>query len=298
MTYLHTIDPIALQLGPLGIHWYGLMYLVAFGLAYWLGQRRVAQGRLAISAESFSDLIFLGMLGVILGGRIGYMLFYSEGIWLREPLALLRVWEGGMSFHGGLLGVLIAGWWWSRKNRIAFWDTVDFVVPLIPSGMLFGRLGNFIGGELYGKPTGSDWGVVFPATLPAPFAGLSPEALRAAFDAGQLHAFLRHPSQLYQSFLEGVVMFAVIWWFSSRPRPRYAVSGLFAVLFGLFRFVVEFVRVPDAQLGYLALGWLTMGQALSLPLIAVGVVLLVLGARERRAQGPGHRAQMASSDRR
>jgi phosphatidylglycerol:prolipoprotein diacylglycerol transferase len=280
MTYLHTIDPIALQLGPLGIHWYGLMYLVAFGLAYWLGQRRVAQGRLKIGAEAFSDLIFLGMLGVILGGRIGYMLFYSEGIWLREPLALLRVWEGGMSFHGGLLGVLIAGWWWSRKNRIAFWDTVDFVAPLIPTGLGFGRIGNFIGGELYGKPTGSDWGVVFPTSLPEPFASLAPAALRTAFDAGQLNPFLRHPSQLYQAFLEGVLLFAIVWWFSARPRPRYAVSGVFAVVYGLCRFAVEFVREPDAQIGYLAFDWLTMGQLLSLPLIAVGIALLGLSRRQ------------------
>lgn len=297
MSFLHTIDPIALQLGPLGIHWYGLMYLVAFGLAYWLGQRRVAQGRLPISADAFSDLVFLGMLGVILGGRIGYMLFYSEGIWLREPLALLRVWEGGMSFHGGMLGVMVAGWWWSRKHRIAYWDTLDFVVPLFPTGLGVGRIGNFIGGELYGKPTGGDWGVVFPGALPEPFASMAPTALRAAFDAGQLDPFLRHPSQLYQAFLEGVLLFAIVWWFSSRPRPRYAVSGLFAVLYGLFRFAVEFVREPDAQLGYLAFDWLTMGQVLSLPLIAVGVVLLVLAARQPGAQGPGQRAQVASSGR-
>jgi phosphatidylglycerol:prolipoprotein diacylglycerol transferase len=211
------------------------------------------------------------------------MLVYGFGQWSQDPWALLRVWEGGMSFHGGLVGVLIAGAWWSRKQRIAFWDTVDFVAPLFPLGMGFGRIGNFIGGELYGKPTGSDWGVVFPSSLPQPFASMAPDALRAAFDAGQLDAFLRHPSQLYQVFIEGVLMFGILWWFSASPRPRYAVSGMFALLYGLGRFAVEFVRVPDIQIGYLAFDWLTMGQVLSLPLVAVGLVLLAMSRRVRVA---------------
>lgn len=187
---------------------------------------------------------------------------------------LFRVWEGGMSFHGGLLGVLFAGWWWSRRQGLHFFDTVDFVAPLVPPGLGLGRLGNWIGGELWGKPTGGEWGVVFPRALPPELAGMDPAALRAQFETGALAVYARHPSQLYQVLLEGVVLFAVLWWFSSRPRPRYAVSGLFALLYGLFRFAVEFVREPDAHIGYLAFGWLTMGQVLSLPLVALGLFLL------------------------
>ncbi|KAF1686532.1 prolipoprotein diacylglyceryl transferase [Pseudoxanthomonas broegbernensis] len=275
MIVLHQIDPIAVSLGPLQVHWYGLMYLLAFAAAWWLGRRRVAAGRLpGVDANAFSDLLFYAMLGVILGGRLGYVLFYGLGEALRDPLMVVRVWDGGMSFHGGLLGVLVAAWLWSRRQGLHFFDTMDFVAPLVPPGLGFGRLGNYIGGELWGKYTEAGWGVVFPAGLPERFRSLDPAALKAQFDAGALDAFARHPSQLYQAALEGAVMFAALWWFSSRPRPRYAVAGLFALLYGCFRFLVEFVRVPDAQLGYLAFGWLTMGQVLSLPLVALGLYLL------------------------
>jgi phosphatidylglycerol:prolipoprotein diacylglycerol transferase len=282
MPILHQIDPIALRLGPLSIHWYGLMYLLAFGIGYWLGLRRVRAGRLGISEAAFSDLMFYGMMGVILGGRLGYMLVYGWQDWIHDPLALLRVWEGGMSFHGGLVGVLVGMWWWSRRHRIATWDTIDFVAPMFPPGLGFGRLGNYIGGELWGKATDVPWAVVFPSGLPAQYAGLSPERLQALHQAGELTAYARHPSQLYEAVLEGLVMFALLWWYSARPRRRYAVSGWFAVLYGSFRFAVEFVRVPDAHLGYLAFEWLTMGQLLSLPLVAVGLVLLALSTRQPR----------------
>ncbi len=275
MIVLHQIDPIAVSLGPLQVHWYGVAYLLAFAMAWWLGQRRVGAGRLpGVDGNGFSDLLFYGMLGVILGGRLGYVLFYAPGEVLHDPLMVVRLWDGGMSFHGGLLGVLAACWLWSRRQRLHFFDTMDFVAPLVPAGLGFGRLGNYVGGELWGKHTGAGWGVVFPRGLPEPFHGMDPAALKARFDAGALDAFARHPSQLYQAFLEGVVMFGVLWWFSRRPRPRYAVSGMFALLYGSFRFLVEFVRVPDAQLGYLAFGWLTMGQVLSLPLVALGLLLL------------------------
>ena len=275
MTILHQIDPIALRLGPFEIHWYGVMSLLAFASAWWLGQRRIRAGRLpGVDGNAFSDLLFYGMLGVVLGGRLGYVLFYALGDALRDPLMVVRVWDGGMSFHGGLLGVLLASWLWSRRQRLHFFDTMDFVAPLVPMGLGFGRLGNYIGGELWGKYTGGGWGVVFPSGLPERFRALDPAALKAQFDAGALDAFARHPSQLYQAFLEGAVMFCALWWFSRRPRRRYAVSGLFALLYGAFRFVVEFVRVPDAQIGYLAFGWLTMGQVLSLPLVALGLFLL------------------------
>src|SRR5690606_651295 len=227
---------IAVSLGPLKIHWYGLMYLLGFAVAWWLGRRRVRAGRLpGVDENGFGDLMFYAMLGVVLGGRIGYMLFYDLSGFLHDPLVIVRVWEGGMSFHGGLLGVLAAALWWSRRHRLHFFDTMDFVAPLVPAGLGFGRLGNYIGGELWGKPTqGSAFegiGVVFPRSLPEPFASMDAATLKAQFDAGILDSFARHPSQLYQATLEGLVMFCVLAWYSRRPRPRYAVSGLFALLY-------------------------------------------------------------------
>ena len=278
MTYLHQIDPIALSAGPLKIHWYGLMYLLAFASAWWLGRQRIRAGRLpGTDMNGLSDLLFYGMLGVVLGGRIGYILFYSFGAFLDNPLMIFKVWEGGMSFHGGLLGVMIAALWWTRRQKLHFFDTMDFVAPLIPLGLGFGRIGNFIGAELWGKYTQAGWGVIFP-TDPA-LREFTAQQLQAQYATGALDRFARHPSQLYQAFLEGVLMFCILWWFSSRPRPRYAVSGMFALLYGVFRFLVEFVRVPDADLGYLAFGWLTMGQVLSLPLIALGLFLFWLSRR-------------------
>ena len=277
MPHLHQIDPIALTLGPVDIHWYGIMYLAAFGLGYWLGLRRVRQGRFPVTEAAYSDLLFYGMLGVILGGRLGYTLFYGFPEFLADPVSIVRVWEGGMSFHGGLLGVLGAVAFWSWRQRIAFWDTVDFVAPLVPHGLGLGRLGNYIGGELWGHTTDAPWGVIFPKSLPEAYA--APEALRAAYESGALDAYARHPSQLYQATLEGLVMFALLWWYSSKPRPRYAVAGWFGILYGVFRFAVEFVREPDAHLGYLWGGWLTMGMLLSLPMIATGIVLLALSRR-------------------
>ena len=277
MPYLHQIDPIALSLGPIKIHWYGLMYLLGFGAGWWLGRVRVRAGRLPVTEQGYSDLIFYAMLGVILGGRLGYILFYGFADFLREPLSIVRVWEGGMSFHGGLLGVLGATLYWSWRNGVAFWDTVDFLSPLVPPGLGFGRLGNWIGGELWGRTTDVSWAVIFPKSLPMTFD--SNEALLAAYRAGELTPYARHPSQLYQAVLEGVVMFAVLWWYSSKPRPRYAVAGLFGVLYGTFRFAVEFVRQPDEHLGYLAGGWLTMGMLLSVPLVVTGLVLLAMSRR-------------------
>ncbi|MCC4602722.1 prolipoprotein diacylglyceryl transferase [Xanthomonas campestris] len=278
MIYLHAIDPIAFSLGPVQVHWYGLMYLAAFFSAWALGRSRILRGRLpGVDMDGFSDLLFYGMLGVVLGGRIGYMLFYAFDTFLANPLILFKVWEGGMSFHGGLLGVLLACWLWARKHRLHFFDVMDFVAPLVPLGLGFGRLGNFVGGELWGKFTQAGWGVIFPH---APeLADIAPAQIQAQYAAGALDRFARHPSQLYEAALEGVVMFVVLWIFSMKPRARYAVSGVFALLYGVFRFIVEFVRVPDAPIGYLAFNWLTMGQILSLPLIAVGLVLLAMSRR-------------------
>lgn len=255
-------DPVAFSLGPLHVRWYGLMYLLGFLAGWALGRYRARRPDSGWTAAQVDDLVFYIALGVILGGRIGYVLFYGFGGLLRDPLLLFRVWEGGMSFHGGFLGVLLAMALFARKHQKPFWVTVDFIAPLIAPGILFGRLGNFINGELWGRVTDLPWGMVFRQTgdnLP------------------------RHPSQLYEAALEGVALFLIVWLFSTRPRPTMAVSGVFALAYGLFRFLVEFVRQPDAQLGYLAFGWLTMGQALSLPLIAVGVLLLGLAYRRRAA---------------
>ncbi|MGA9828554.1 MAG: prolipoprotein diacylglyceryl transferase [Rhodanobacteraceae bacterium] len=274
MHYFVDINPIAFSIGPVAVHWYGIMYLIGFAMAWWLGERRRRAGRLPIGTEQFSDLAFYGMLGVIVGGRIGYMLFYDTPELIHHPLSLFRIWEGGMSFHGGLLGVLAAVWLWSRRNRIHFFDTVDFVAPLIPIGLGLGRLGNFIGGELWGRHTDLPWGMIFPRALEG--LGKTRDQLHAMYLAGQLDTEARHPSQLYEATLEGAVLFAVLWIYSRKPRPRYAVSGLFALLYGLFRFGVEFVRQPDVQLGFIAFHWVTMGQILSLPLIVVGIVLLLM----------------------
>ena len=277
MTFLHDIDPIALSLPfwPHGIHWYGLMYLLGFAVAWWLGTRRVRAGRLpGVDENGFGDLLFYAMLGVVLGGRLGYVFFYAFKDFLADPLLLLRINEGGMSFHGGLMGVMLAVAWWSRSRRLHVFDTMDFVAPLVPAGLGFGRLGNYIGGELWGKPTGGNWGVVFPHSDLGDYSGLQIEQLRSLHASGVLDVYARHPSQLYQATLEGLVMFVVLVWYSRRPRGRYAVSGLFALMYGVFRFAVEFVREPDSQIGYLAFGWLTMGQLLSLPLVLLGVVFL------------------------
>jgi len=278
MMYLHQIDPVAIHFPSFmvfgqrfqpALHWYGLAYFFGFVLAWWLGRRRIRAGFLpGVTPQQFGDLVYYGMLGVILGGRLGYVLFYAFGDFLEQPGILVRVWDGGMSFHGGLLGVFLASWLWARRQRIHLIDTVDFIAPLAPIGLGLGRIANFIGAELWGKYTQSGWGVIFPSD-PA-FYGWSAEKLREAFVAGSLESFARHPSQLYQACLEGLVMLCVLWWFSCKPRPRYAIGGMFALLYGTFRFAVEFVRVPDADIGYLAFGWLTMGQILSLPLVALG----------------------------
>lgn len=286
MIYLHQIDPIAFSLGPLKVHWYGIAYALAFVAAWFLGRSRVRAGRLpGVDDNGYGDLMFYCMLGVVLGGRIGYILFYDLPTYLAHPLQVFKVWEGGMSFHGGLLGVLLASWWWARRHRLHFFDVMDFVAPLVPAGLGFGRLANFINGELWGKYTGTNWGVIFPTTDPnVSELNLDAAQLQAQYAAGLLDRYARHPTQLYEAVLEGLVLFCVLWWYSRKPRPRYAVSGLFALLYGVFRFAVEFVRVPDHQLQYLAGGWLTMGQLLSLPLVVVGLYWLWLSRRSPTLQ--------------
>lgn len=245
-------DPILFSVGPLAVRWYGLMYLLAFGTFWWLGIRRIKAGLAPIAREQLDDLLFGGIVGVILGGRLGYVLFYKPGYYLSNPLEIFAIWQGGMSFHGGFLGVLVAMAYIAYRQRINWWDLMDFVAPLVPVGLASGRLGNFINGELWGRVTDVPWGMVFRG------AGEQP----------------RHPSQLYQMALEGLVLFALLWWFSSRRRPRMQVSALFLVGYGVFRFIGEFAREPDAFLGFLAFG-LSMGQWLSVPMIAAGIYLWI-----------------------
>ncbi len=286
MTVLHDINPIALPLPfwPHGIHWYGIMYLLGFAVAYFLGRSRIRKGRFAgISEERFSDLLFNGMLGVIIGGRVGYVLFYAWHEFTANPLFLFKINEGGMSFHGGLLGVMAAVAIWSYQNKKHVFDTLDFIAPLVPAGLGFGRIGNYIGGELWGRLTGKDWGVVFPNALPAELAAKPMQQLHALNDAGLLTLYARYPSQLAQALLEGLAMFVILYFYSRTTRPRYAVSGLFALSYGIFRFAIEFLREPDRGIGFIAWGWLTMGQLLSLPLILVGLALLYASRLQKNA---------------
>lgn len=251
-------DPVAISLGPISIHWYGIMYIIAFGGAWFLASYRASRVEDPWTAEQISDLVFYGALGAVLGGRLGSVLFYNFGRFIEDPIWLFRVWEGGMSFHGGFLGVLIAFFFYSRSIGRDYWSTIDFIAPFVPFGLGAGRLGNFIGGELWGKPTDVAWGMVFP----------------------HVDQLARHPSQLYEFALEGVALGLIVWWFSSKPRPRLAVSGVFALGYGCFRFFIEFFREPDGHIGYIAFDWLTMGQVLSAPLIIVGVVFILLAYQQ------------------
>ncbi|MFI4920842.1 MAG: prolipoprotein diacylglyceryl transferase [Gammaproteobacteria bacterium] len=272
------IDPIALSLGTWhlfgqvfqpAIHWYGITYLAGFLGGYWCMYLRGRKPGGGWTAEQLQDILFYGALGVVFGGRTGYMLFYDWQEFSAHPQTFFFVWNGGMSFHGGLMGVLVAMWLYGRQQGRRFFDLTDFIAPVVPIGLGAGRLGNFINGELWGKVTDLPWGMRLDCARFQNYCDGAASGYTAP----------HHPSQLYEFLLEGVVMFVVLWLFSARPRPRMAVSGLFALLYGVFRFLVEFVRMPDAQLGYLAFGWVTMGQILSLPLIATGIVLLWLAYR-------------------
>ncbi len=259
------IDPIAVSLGPISVHWYGIMYLVGFASAWWLAARRADLASYPLQRKQVDDLIFYGAIGVVLGGRFGYVLFYNFDRFLEQPLWLLKVWEGGMSFHGGLLGVIVAMFLYARSINLRAGEVLDFIAPMVPIGLGMGRVGNFIGQELWGRQADVPWAMVFPN---------DPEGLA------------RHPSQVYQAGLEGLLFFLLLYGFSSRPRPTWSVSGLFLIAYGCFRFIVEFFRQPDSHIGFDLFGWMTRGQVLSLPMILIGCVMMVWAYRQAAAEPP------------
>ncbi|MBF0152261.1 MAG: prolipoprotein diacylglyceryl transferase [Magnetococcales bacterium] len=255
IAYPH-LDPVIVQIGPLGIRWYGLMYTLAFLLGWPLLKHRARRLMPDLSQDTLGDLVVWILAGVILGGRLGYVLFYQFSYVLAHPLTILKVWEGGMSFHGGLIGVLTLCYFFSRRHGISCLALADMAIPVFPLGLFLGRIGNFINGELWGRTTDLPWGMIFPDGGPLP----------------------RHPSQLYEAALEGVVLLGILWWLGRCERPRGFMLGNFLVFYALFRFLVEFVREPDVQLGYLSLG-LTMGQWLTVPMAIVGIGMVVRALR-------------------
>ena len=251
MLQFPNFDPVAIRLGPLAIHWYGLMYLIGFGSAWLLGRWRISHGKTRLTLKDLEDIIFYGVLGVIAGGRLGYVIFYKPAYYASHPLEMFYLWEGGMSFHGGLIGVLAMVTWLAYSRKYKWFEVSDFVAPLIPLGLAAGRMGNFINGELWGRPSTLPWAMVFP-------------------QSGD--GIPRHPSQLYQLGLEGLLLFILLWWFANKPRPTGQVSAVFLMGYGFFRFVAEYAREPDDFLGLLTAG-LSMGQLLSLPMIVAGAIL-------------------------
>jgi phosphatidylglycerol:prolipoprotein diacylglycerol transferase len=273
-------DPVAFSIGPLSVHWYGITYLLAF-LFFWAYGSWLARNRewWGWSPQDVGDMLFYGMLGVVVGGRTGYVLFYAMDSFLENPMFLFKITQGGMSFHGGLLGVMAAMWWFGRKSGRSFWDVADFVAPLVPIGLGLGRLGNFIGGELWGRISDAPWAMVFANAIQP--GGWQSAELRAAWESGALDHLARHPSQLYQAFGEGLGLFVLLAVYSRLPRPAAAVSGLFLVGYGAFRFMAEFFREPDTHIGFIGGEWLTMGMVLSLPMIAAGAVIMAAAYRYR-----------------
>lgn len=268
-------DPVALQLGPFAIRWYALSYIVAFALFIFLGRRRIKQGNTIFTNDMLDDLLTYGVIGVILGGRIGYVLFYNFSQYIHDPIAIFKVWEGGMSFHGGFLGVMIAMLVYAKRHKLSFWQVTDFITPMVPAGLASGRMGNFINGELWGRVTPPDsfWAMGFPQ---AHYADQAIAATNFQYSQwfNQLGALPRHPSQLYQLALEGLCLFAIVWIFAKKDRPVGQISAVFLIGYGVFRFIAEFARQPDAHLGLLGLG-LSMGQWLSVPMMVAGAALFM-----------------------
>jgi phosphatidylglycerol---prolipoprotein diacylglyceryl transferase len=253
-----SIDPVFLRIGPVQLRWYGLMYMLSFIIGFFVLRRLAKYRKLNLSTDDLYDLLFYLILGVMVGGRLGYVLFYDLGSYLRDPKSIFAIWQGGMSFHGGFLGMILAAWYVARKKKWNFWEIADLVSAAAPIGLGLGRIGNFINGELYGRPTNVAWAMVFPegGTMP------------------------RHPSQLYEAILEGLVLFIVLIWLYKRNFYRGTVFWAFIALYGLCRFAVEFVREPDAQIGYV-LGPFTRGQELTFPMLVLGTAMMIIYARRR-----------------
>ncbi len=256
MWHYPSFDPIAISLGPVSIHWYAISYLVGISLAWWVLGNRSRRKNLGWSDEAISDIVFYAVLGIILGGRVGYMLFYGYEQVAADPLVVFKVWQGGMSFHGGMIGVFVSLWIYARRFKRGFFTVTDFIAPSIPLGLGCGRIGNFINGELPGRVTEVPWALIYPGEVIG-----------------------RHPSSLYQAILEGPVLLLVLWGFSAKPRPAMAVSGLFLLAYGMLRFFSELFREPDSHIGYVAFSWLTQGQLLSVPMVVFGTAFLIVSYR-------------------
>ena len=276
-------DPVIFSIGPVSLHWYGLMYLGGFVFAMWLAVRRANKPGSGWTKDEVENLLYAGFLGVFVGGRVGYVLFYNLPLFMDNPLYLFKVWDGGMSFHGGLMGVILVMFWFARRTKRTFFQVSDFIAPLIPFGLGAGRLGNFINGELWGRvTTDTPWAMLFPSSRPedVALAAADPQLLPILNQYGVLP---RHPSQLYELLLEGVVLFIILNLFIRKPRPMGAVSGLFLIGYGAFRIIVEAFRQPDAQLGLFD-GVISMGQILSVPMVVAGIIMMIWAYRRRPQQ--------------
>ncbi len=276
LPYVVDFDPVFISLGPLEIHWYGVTYLVGFALFYLLGRYRIRHYSTQWDKQQLADFIFYGALGVVIGGRIGWYLFYNDTPFSSDPLLVFKVWDGGMSFHGGLVGVLLAILYFKNKTNKSFYQVSDFVAPLAPLGIASVRIGNFINGELWGRITQQPWGMIFPQSLPYNQQPgiMGRDTWQELYQQGQFNLFTRHPSPLYEAFLEGIVTFVVVWIAAHYARKRGTASAVFLLSYGLSRFLVEFFREPDANRGFIAFDWMTMGHILTLPIIAYGLWIL------------------------
>ncbi len=260
MVYIHNINPVMISIGYIDLYWYGAMYAISFLLIDYMMKRDIKLERTSFNNYLTDKILLFSIILLLIGGRLGYIIFYDFNYYLLNPMKVGFIWEGGMSFHGGLIGVILGISYISKKEKISFFKLSDFIIPYVPIGLGLGRIGNFINGELYGLPTNANWGIVFP----------------------NIDSLPRHPSMLYEFFFEGLVLFFILRYFASRNNPTGVVSALFLIFYSIFRFLIEFARVPDIQIGYLYNDWFTMGQFLSLPMLIFGIMLLYISSRGKK----------------